>query len=115
MKEPKALHERRNMALSQSPCSVIRDFLANHGADEKEWDAIDAVESCGFGNRIGTDLCLPNAYRTEANLWKAKYFEMADEVRKCNKGIERLKRKIHSQNSAEQTKTINITTKISHE
>jgi hypothetical protein len=35
---------------------------------------------------------LPNAFRTEANLWKTKYFEMVEEVRKANKGIMRLKK-----------------------
>jgi len=86
-------------ALSTVPCSVIRAFLAKHNADQVEWDAIDAIESCGFGNSIGTDLCLPPAYRTQANLWKAECFTYVEEVRKANKGIERLKRKIYSQNS----------------
>ena len=41
-----------------------------------------------------TDLDLPAAYRTQANLWKAKYFEMRAEVVKANKGIKRLRRKL---------------------
>ena len=41
-----------------------------------------------------TDLDLPEAYRTQANLWKAKYFEMRAEVVKANKGIKRLRRKL---------------------
>ena len=41
-----------------------------------------------------TDLDLPLKYRTEANLWKSKYFEMYQEVVKANKGIRRLRRKL---------------------
>jgi len=41
-----------------------------------------------------TDLDLPVAYRTQANLWKAKFFEMREEVVKANKGIRRLKYKL---------------------
>ena len=40
-----------------------------------------------------TDLDIPPALRTEANYWKAEYFKMAQEVRKANKGLMRLKRK----------------------
>ena len=42
-----------------------------------------------------TDLDLAPAYRTQANLWKAKYFEMYLEVVKANKGLRRLRRKIN--------------------
>jgi len=42
-----------------------------------------------------TDLDIPLAYRTQANLWKAKYWEMRQEVVKANKGIKRLKNKLH--------------------
>ncbi len=41
-----------------------------------------------------TDLDIPPAYRTQANLWQAKYFEAYKELVKANKGIRRLKRKI---------------------
>ena len=41
-----------------------------------------------------TDLDIPLAYRTQANLWKAKYFEAIQELAKANKGIRRLKRRI---------------------
>jgi len=41
-----------------------------------------------------TDLDLPPAYRTQANLWKAKFFEMHEAVVQANKGIRRLRRKI---------------------
>jgi hypothetical protein len=41
-----------------------------------------------------TDLDLPMAYRTQANLWKSKYFEMYLEVVKANKGIRRLRKKL---------------------
>ena len=41
-----------------------------------------------------TDLDLPLAYRTQANLWKMKFLEMREEVAKANKGIRRLNRKI---------------------
>jgi hypothetical protein len=41
-----------------------------------------------------TDLDLPPAYRTQANLWQAKYFAAYKELVKANKGIRRLKRKL---------------------
>ena len=41
-----------------------------------------------------TDLDLAPAYRTQANLWRAKYYEMYIEVVKANKGIRRLKKKL---------------------
>ena len=41
-----------------------------------------------------TDLDLAPAHRTQANLWKAKYFEMYKAVVQANKGIRRLRRKI---------------------
>ena len=41
-----------------------------------------------------TDLDIAPAYRTQANLWKAKYFEAYQELVKANKGIRRLRRKI---------------------
>jgi len=41
-----------------------------------------------------TDLDLAPAYRTQANHWKARFFEMFKEVQKANKGIRRLRRKI---------------------
>jgi len=44
-----------------------------------------------------TDLDLPEAYRTQANMWKAKYYEMLEAVRQANKGIRRLKRKLENQ------------------
>jgi len=47
-----------------------------------------------FYNIDITDLDLPEASRTQANFWKAKYFEMAKEVVKTNKGIRRLRRRL---------------------
>ena len=44
---------------------------------------------------IETDLDLPEAKRTQANLWKAKYFEARNELAKANKGIRRLRRKLN--------------------
>lgn len=44
------------------------------------------------GPSIKTDLDLPEAYRTQANLWKAKYFEACKELSKANKGIRRLRK-----------------------
>lgn len=41
-----------------------------------------------------TDLDLPIKYRTEANYWKMKYFEMCKEVVNANKGIRRLRNKL---------------------
>ncbi len=48
-----------------------------------------------------TDLDLPPAYRTRANFWKAKFFEMREEVVKANKGIRRLRRKLACQPAVE--------------
>ena len=42
-----------------------------------------------------TDLDLPLAYRTQANLWKMHYFEAYKELVKANKGLRRLRRKIN--------------------
>lgn len=39
---------------------------------------------------VETDLDLPEAYRTQANLWKAKCLEYREELRKANKGLMRL-------------------------
>lgn len=50
---------------------------------------------------VKTDLDLPPAYRTQANLWIAKYYEMYKEVVKANKGIKRLKRKLEQQKRLE--------------
>jgi hypothetical protein len=44
--------------------------------------------------KIVTDLDLPPIARTQANLWKAKFFEMVEEVRRANKGIRRLKQRL---------------------
>ena len=41
-----------------------------------------------------TDLDLPLACRTQANLWKAKYYEMRQEVVNCNKGLRRLRKRL---------------------
>jgi len=47
-------------------------------------------------NRVLTDLDLPLAYRTQANLWKMKYLEMLKEVQNANRGLKRLRRKLDS-------------------
>lgn len=47
-----------------------------------------------MGKMIVTDLDLPPIARTQANLWKAKFFEMVEEVRRANKGIRRLKHRL---------------------
>ena len=44
-----------------------------------------------------TDLDLPLARRTQANLWQARYFEAYKELVKANKGLRRLKRKVERQ------------------
>lgn len=41
---------------------------------------------------IVTDLDLPESARTQANLWKAKYFEALKELSNANKGIRRLRK-----------------------
>jgi len=48
---------------------------------------------------IKTDLDLPLAYRTQANLWQAKYFEMYKAVVQANKGIRRLRKKLDRQSN----------------
>ena len=40
---------------------------------------------------IKTDLDLPESCRTQANFWKAKFFEASKELTKANKGIRRLR------------------------
>lgn len=45
---------------------------------------------------IKTDLDLAPAFRTQANLWKAKFFEIHKAVVQANKGIRRLRRKLSS-------------------
>jgi len=45
-------------------------------------------------NKPTTDLDLPLARRTQANLWKSKYFEIHKELVAANKGIRRLRRKL---------------------
>jgi hypothetical protein len=41
-----------------------------------------------------TDLDLPPAFRTQANMWKCKYLEALKEVQKANKGIRRLRARL---------------------
>lgn len=41
--------------------------------------------------RVETDRDLPPIARTEANFWKAKFFEASAELAKSNKGIRRLR------------------------
>jgi hypothetical protein len=43
-----------------------------------------------------TDLDLPPEYRTQANLWKSKYFEAYKELVNANKGLRRLQRRNES-------------------
>lgn len=47
-------------------------------------------------SEIKTDLDLAPAYRTQANLWKARFFEMREAVIQANKGIRRLRRKLNA-------------------
>lgn len=42
-------------------------------------------------SRVETDQDLPPIARTEANLWKSKFFEASAELTKANRGIRRLK------------------------
>ena len=41
-----------------------------------------------------TDIDLPEARRTLANMWKAKYFELYKGIVSANKGIRRLRSKL---------------------
>ena len=61
---------------------------------------------------IKTDLDLPPAYRTQANLWKASFFEMREAVVQANKGIRRLRRKL---DSLQQTNAPNLPTSLTAE
>lgn len=47
---------------------------------------------CDECQSIKTDLDLPEACRTQANLWKAKFLEASRELSKANKGIRRLRK-----------------------
>jgi len=49
-------------------------------------------ESKSMLSLLDTDL--PPINRTEANMWKALYFEMRNEVIKANKGIKKLRQKL---------------------
>jgi hypothetical protein len=44
---------------------------------------------------IRTDLDLPPALRTQANLWKAKYFELRRELVAVNKGARKLRHRLN--------------------
>ena len=48
----------------------------------------------GSDSRVTTDLDLPPAYRTQANMWQAMYFQARRELVNANKGIARLKRRV---------------------
>ena len=50
-------------------------------------------EKCGKPTTM-TDLDLAPIHRTEANHWKAKYFEACLELRKANRGLRRLNAKL---------------------
>jgi len=41
-----------------------------------------------------TDLDLAPIYRTQANYWKAQYFQARTELTKANKGLRRLRRRL---------------------
>ena len=56
-------------------------------------------------SEVKTDLDLAPAYRTQANLWKARFFEMREAVIQANKGIRRLRRKLNALQQAAQTDT----------
>ena len=51
--------------------------------------------------RVMTDLDLPEAYRTQANYWKAKYFEAYKELVNANKGLRRLNKRLAYYKSAD--------------
>ena len=46
------------------------------------------------GDVLKTDLQLPPAYRTQANKWRADFYELHKELQKANKGLRRLSRKV---------------------
>ena len=94
-KVPKLTSGVVNPKPQQTPCSILRQFLEKHGADEKEWDAIDAIESWNDG-KVATDLSLPPMFRVEGNMWKVEYFKAVEELRKANKGLKRLNKKVKS-------------------
>lgn len=74
--------------------SEAKDLLKHAGTWEGE--PIEAEGSTPLQSEVmaKTDLDLAPIARTHANYWKMKFFEMAEEVRKANKGIRRLKKKL---------------------
>lgn len=64
--------------------------LASIDIDGIELEPVDQDEA--GPQRPITDLDLPPEYRTQANLWKAKYFESYKELVNANKGLRRLQR-----------------------
>jgi hypothetical protein len=64
--------------------------LASVNIDEIDLEQVDEE---GGSLRPITDLDLPPECRTQANFWKAKYFESYKELVNANKGLRRLKRR----------------------
>lgn len=56
-----------------------------------------ATTDATFREMYDTDL--PQSNRTEANYWKAKYFEASNELRKSNLGCSRLRYKLNYANA----------------
>jgi hypothetical protein len=46
-------------------------------------------------NNVETDLDLPPVRRSEANYWKAKYFEALRDLAAAGRGIRRLRQKLN--------------------
>ena len=66
-----------------------KDQVIHYGKETPETHYMPSAKDYG-----PTDLDLAPAFRTQANLWQAKYFEMLHTMRGAHKGIRRLQRKL---------------------
>ena len=64
------------------------------GRDTAQTTERQVLAQINLGSVMDTDL--PPVNRTEANLWKAMYFQQVQETRNSNKGIRRLQRSLEN-------------------
>ena len=69
--------------------------------DVEEWkNSNQDITFVGFDKKeIETDLDLPPAKRTEANMWQKKFHEASKELRNANKGIRRINKRLEKYKS----------------
>jgi len=75
---------------------LLRVKVVTGRSDEEERRGrSDEEERRGYiEGKLPTDLDLPPAYRTQANLWQAKYFEARCALVGANKGLRRLRNRL---------------------